>query len=194
MSVLLLNSSETTRLMTVGTSHSYCFYQQLNVTPAHNNSLRTSRKQIIPSVPRKHFKPPPNSSLSPIRSQKIMPKKNDSVIPKEKRPYPLLTTFSSPASIQTEPKTTKKSNSRRRKVSFDEKVVVICTIFDAEEEEQQHQDDSEEEEEVEVRRHSTGEIKPTVFIDPSTKSLRKSLSYVNNVIFPSKGREGRYSH
>jgi hypothetical protein len=98
-----------------------------------------------------------------------MPKNNDlaAVIPKEKRPYPLLTTFSSPASVQTESKRKDKSNTRRRKVSFDEKVVVICTIFDAEEE----QDDDDEQ--VEVRRHSTGEIKPSVFIDPSTKSLRK---------------------
>lgn len=63
-----------------------------------------------------------------------------------KRPYPLVTTFSSPASLQT---TTKK---RQRKVSFDEKVVVVCTIFD--------EDADLDQQPTEIRRHSTGETQP----------------------------------
>lgn len=62
-----------------------------------------------------------------------------------KRPYPLVSTFSSPGSMQ--------NVKRQPKVSFDEQVVVICTIFD---------EDGDKEmphgcEKLEIRRHSTGE-------------------------------------
>jgi hypothetical protein len=61
-----------------------------------------------------------------------------------KRPYPLVSTFSSPASMQTV--------KRQRKVSFNEKVVVVCTVFDEEDEEV-----PEGCEKLQTRRHSTGE-------------------------------------
>ncbi|CEP15652.1 hypothetical protein [Parasitella parasitica] len=138
-----------TNLVSIGVQHSYFFYQQLNSNTNPTNLEKP--KQIIPSIPRKHFKAPKTSSLSPIRSQKIMPKQTSSnkynitIIPK--RPYPLVSTFSSPASLQT---TTEK---RQRKVSFDEKVVVVCTIFD--------EDAADlDQKPVEIRRHSTGETQP----------------------------------
>ncbi|KAI8639760.1 hypothetical protein BD408DRAFT_434869 [Parasitella parasitica] len=162
-----------TDLVSIGAQHSYFFYQQLNSNTKPATNLKKT-KQIIPSIPRKHFKAPKNSSLSPIRSQKVMPKEatssnkyNITIIPK--RPYPLVSTFSSPASLQT---TTEK---RQRKVSFDEKVVVVCTIFD--------EDAADlDQKPVEVRRHSTGETQPkSILVIPppsytTTSSLTLSLT------------------
>lgn len=88
-------------------------------------------------------KAPKNSSLSPIRKQKVMPKTIEET---PVRPL-LFTTFSSPAAFSLK--------KRQRKVSFNEKVVVVCTVFD--------DDDEEEDEDIEVpaiRRHSTGETNP----------------------------------
>ncbi|CAO3648475.1 unnamed protein product [Mucor fragilis] len=150
------NANAHTNLVSIGAQHSYFFYQQLNSNTKPSTCLQKP-KQIIPSIPRKHFKAPKNSSLSPIRNQKVMPKESITatkptatknpikLIPK--RPYPLVTTFSSPASLQT---TTQK---RQRKVSFDEKVVVVCTIFDEDA-------DLDQQQPTEVRRHSTGETQP----------------------------------
>ncbi|KAG2198053.1 hypothetical protein INT46_003837 [Mucor plumbeus] len=156
-----------TNLASIGAQHSYFFYQQLN---SNTNSINLKKtKQIIPSIPRKHFKATKNSSLSPIRSQKIMPKEvtitknNITIIPK--RPYPLVTTFSSPASLQT---TAKK---RQRKVSFDEKVIVVCTIFD--------EDADPDQQPSGIRRHSTGEMQPKsilVIPPPSPPSSSTTLS------------------
>lgn len=67
---------------------------------------------------------------------------------KIQRPYPLLATFSSPASLQTT-KTTPSTTKRQRKVSFNEKVVVVCTVFDEE--------DEDDYDVPAIRRHSTGE-------------------------------------
>ena len=72
-----------------------------------------------------------------------MPKNNDPPVIKQ-RPYPLKSTFSSPAIIET----IKVLKQRKRRVSFDEKVVVVCTIFDEE---------FSDNEVPAPRRHSTGE-------------------------------------
>lgn len=116
-------------------------------------------------------KAPKNSSLSPIRKQKVMPKNDDEPLIIQ-RPYPLLTTFSSPASLQS----TKK---RQRKVSFNEKVVVVCTIFDEE-------DESDNEVPV-IRRHSTGEtnLKSILTSDQKnqpllTQKITKTLKQFKN--------------
>lgn len=92
-------------------------------------------------------------------------KNNITIIPK--RPYPLVTTFSSPASLQT---TTKK---RQRRVSFDEKVVVVCTIFD--------EDADPDQQPTEIRRHSTGETQPKSILvipppPPSSTILSSALT------------------
>lgn len=68
-----------------------------------------------------------------------------------KRPYPLVTTFSSPASIQTTTNN-KKKMTRERKVSFNEKVIVVCTSSSP-----TTTAEGEEDEPVKIRRHSTGE-------------------------------------
>lgn len=111
-----------------------------------------------------------------------MPKNTEEVL-LIKRPYPLVTTFSSPASIQT-------TKRRQRKVSFDEKVVVVCTIFD---------DDFDDEENSlrtdlpTVRRHSTGEtnLKSILICDQKqdlvfTQKITKSLKqFKNRLLFVS---------
>ncbi|GAA5802035.1 hypothetical protein HPULCUR_007495 [Helicostylum pulchrum] len=159
----------------IGASHSYCFYQELSFK---SSNLRQP-KQIIPSIPRQHFKAPKNSSLSPIRKQKVMPKNTEEVL--IKRPYPLVTTFSSPASIQT-------TKRRQRKVSFDEKVVVVCTVFD------EDFDDEEGNTELPtIRRHSTGEtnLKSILICDQKqdlvfTQKITKSLKqFKNRLLFVS---------
>ncbi|KAG2201091.1 hypothetical protein INT47_010843 [Mucor saturninus] len=150
MSVAALHTPHTNSF-TIGASHSYCFYQELSI---NTSSLRPT-KQIIPSIPRQHFKAPKNSSLSPIRKQKVMPKKVEEPLV---RPL-LFTTFSSPAAFSLK--------KRSRKVSFDEKVVVVCTVFD------ESDDDDNDDEEVEVpviRRHSTGETNPKSILIWDAKS------------------------
>lgn len=109
---------------------------------------------------------PKNSPLSPIRSQKFKAKQQ--IEPEQifnKRPYPLVTTFSSPASLQTNHK------KRHRKVSFDEKVTVVCTIFD----------EDEDEEIATERRHSTGEqLQQPKLIPPLTTKITRSLKQFKN--------------
>jgi hypothetical protein len=95
-----------------------------------------------------------------------------------KRPYPLVSTFSSPASMQTV--------KRQRKVSFNEKVVVVCTVFD--------DDDQVPEgcEKLQARRHSTGEpcypksiliYKEALPVSPPiTQKITQSLKQLKNLV------------
>ncbi|KAI7902418.1 uncharacterized protein BX663DRAFT_510996 [Cokeromyces recurvatus] len=119
-------------------SQSYYFYKYLNTTSKQNKALLQRQQQaIIPSIPRQHFKLLRDSSLSPIRSQKIMPK----IKSKENKPiqlsnnsnsnrylsinqsyYPVMTTLSFPTILDTR-------KSQQRKVSFNEKVTVKFIIF-----------------------------------------------------------------
>lgn len=97
-----------------------------------------------------------------------MPKNDTPTTPVQKRPYPLMSTFSSPASIQTTKSLLKQ---RKRKVSFNEKVVVVCTIFD--------EDCSDEEiESVPApRRHSTGDTHlKSILIHPNQQQQQKFLA------------------
>lgn len=105
-----------------------------------------------------------------------MPKNDEPLI---KRPYPLVTTFSSPASIQT-------TQNRQRKVSFDEKVIVVCTIFDDDDDELEGDNDLRPNLPSE-RRHSTGEtnVKTISISDQSqqlvfTQKITKSLKQFKN--------------
>lgn len=118
-----------------------------------------------------YSKAPKNSSLSPIRSQKVMPKNDNdtNTTPAQKRPYPLLNTFSSPASIQTT-KSLLLSKQRKRKVSFNEKVVVVCTIFD------EDVSDEEIESVPAPRRHSTGDTQlKSILIHPNQQQLQQKF-------------------
>ncbi|KAI8880514.1 hypothetical protein K501DRAFT_301964 [Backusella circina FSU 941] len=129
--------------------HHY-FYQPLNLS---SKPTLKPPKQIIPSVPRTHFKAPVNSSLSPIRSQKVVPKQQQQQQHKTKRPFPLLSTFSSAASLPTLTK-------RKRKVSFNQQVMVVVNTVN--------------------RRHSAGEadVKPILIYAPQQRSLdRVSQSF-----------------
>ncbi|KAI8992616.1 hypothetical protein BDB01DRAFT_779046 [Pilobolus umbonatus] len=187
MSTLALNSTlSTTHVISIGSSYSYCFYQQLSFTPKQSLS---QPKHIIPAIPRPRKKLPHNSSLSPIRKQRTPEKTpateelNKSQIPVHlKRPFPLLTTLSSPAKLPTR-------LTGRLKVRFDEKVVVVCTIFDEEEEEDDASTNG-----LGIRRHSTGETnvestliysnKPSEY--PISLKLTKSLrQFKNRLLFIS---------
>lgn len=52
MSVLALHTPNHTNLITIGASHSYCFYQELSL---NSSSSFRQPKQIIPSIPRQHL-------------------------------------------------------------------------------------------------------------------------------------------
>ncbi|KAI8138273.1 hypothetical protein BJV82DRAFT_717503 [Fennellomyces sp. T-0311] len=157
--------------VTVGESQSYYFRQTLSTTPS--SSKYNQPKQIIPSVPRQRIKAPPNSFLSPIRSEKTPPRRsinnNHAALPpppstplvqppqpkqKPRRPYPLMHAISSPASLLS-----LKMNRRRRKVSFDENVVVVRTIIHTDDDDDE-EEDLEHEEVTGWRRHSTGSAPP----------------------------------
>ncbi|KAI9474250.1 MAG: hypothetical protein EXX96DRAFT_541872 [Benjaminiella poitrasii] len=165
-------------------SQTYRFYQHLNT------NCKSSKVpiRIIPSIPRQHFRPSKNSSLSPIRSQKIIPKfqsEDENILKVDfntlnspeaklttKRPYPLITAFSSPASIQTTSEDNKKLR-RKARVSFNEKVVVVCIIAD--------QDDNESVLTSNRRRRSTGETTnypKSILIEASPPLTKKVLTSV----------------
>jgi hypothetical protein len=83
----------------------------------------------------------------------VVPKQQEIKAEKTKRPFPLLSTFSSAASLPTLTK-------RKRKVSFNEKVMVVVNTVN--------------------RRHSAGEadVKPILVYAPQHKSMdRVSQSF-----------------
>ncbi|KAJ8654931.1 hypothetical protein O0I10_009326 [Lichtheimia ornata] len=126
--------------VTVGASQSYYFRQKLSDEKTSACNYRQP-KQIIPSVPRTRTRPPPGSSLSPIRSHKLPPRRGPvssfSSSPQKSLasiPLPPLSTSRLPQPPPP-PQTTSAGKQRKRKVSFDNQVVVVHTVIQADDDE-----------------------------------------------------------
>lgn len=94
-------------------------------------SFHANTISIIPSVPRTRTRPPPGSSLSPIRSHKLPARRGPSATPVSLScPQKSLTSIPLPP---LQPRTTT-GKQRGRKVSFDTQVVVVHTVIQADDE------------------------------------------------------------